>query len=105
MNTKVLGLSKSQLIPKRYQTIITLLKNLWVSKNILLLISFFIDLEKIQKKLNDKQYRTKEEFKSDIAKIFDNARIYNQEDTIYYKNANLLQNFVRPILERLKECS
>lgn len=62
-----------------------------------------MDLEKVQKKLNDGQYRSKEEFRYDITKIFDNARIYNQEETIYYKYANQLQNYVRPMLDRLKE--
>lgn len=46
---------------------------------------------------------SKEQFKKDIQKIFENARIYNQEETIYYKYANQLQNLVRPMLERLKE--
>ena len=50
-------------------------------------------------------YRTRDEFRYDITKIFDNARTYNQEETIYYKYANLLQSFVRPMLDRLKEAS
>lgn len=57
----------------------------------------------MQKKLGDGQYQTRDEFKHDVNKIFDNARIYNQEETIYYKYANQLQAFVRPMLERLKE--
>lgn len=40
-----------------------------------------------------------------MTKIFDNARIYNQEETIYYKYANQLQNHVRPMMDRLKEGS
>ena len=51
---------------------------------------FHLDLERVQKKLNEGLYRNKDQFKYDIAKIFDNARIYNQEETIYYKYANQL---------------
>jgi hypothetical protein len=59
----------------------------------------------VQKKLSEGMYRTREEFRGDIFKIFDNARIYNQEETIYYKCANHLQSFVKPMLERLKEAT
>ena len=62
-----------------------------------------LDLEKVQKKLTEGQYKSKEDFKSDIIKIFNNARTYNQEETIYYKYANQLQTFVTPFLERLKD--
>ena len=59
----------------------------------------------MQKKLSEGMYRTREEFKYDVNKIFDNARIYNQEETIYYKYANQLQGYVRPMLDRLKEAT
>ena len=49
-----------------------------------------MDFQKIQKKLLDKIYKTKEDFKNDIIKIFDNARTFNHESTFYYKNANEL---------------
>ena len=62
-----------------------------------------MDLEKVSRKLADGAYRSREDFKLDITKIFDNARVYNQEETIYYKYANQLQAFVKPMLERLKE--
>ena len=47
-----------------------------------------MDLEKIQKNLNEGQYHTVEQFKRDLIKIFDNARTYNNPETIYYKYAN-----------------
>jgi Bromodomain len=36
-----------------------------------------MDLERVLKKLNDGAYKSKEEFRLDIIKIFDNARTYN----------------------------
>jgi len=63
------------------------------------------DLERVQRKLNEGAYRTREQFRYDVTKIFDNARLYNQEETIYYKYANQLQNHVRPMMDRLKEGS
>ena len=62
-----------------------------------------MDLERVLKKLMEGAYRAREDFKGDIAKIFKNARSYNQEETIYYKYANQLENHVKPMLERLKE--
>ncbi len=62
-----------------------------------------MDFQKIQKKLLDKIYKTKEDFKNDIIKIFDNARTFNHESTFYYKNANELQDFVKPLLDRLRD--
>lgn len=59
----------------------------------------------MQRKLNEGQYRTRDQFRGDVVKIFDNARTYNQEDTIYYKYANQLQAHVRHMLDRLKEGS
>lgn len=38
-----------------------------------------------------------------MLKIFDNARIYNAKDTIFYKFADILQTFVSPLLNKLKE--
>jgi hypothetical protein len=64
-----------------------------------------MDLEKVGRKLSEGAYRNREDFKYDINKIFENARLYNQEETIYYKYANQLQGYVRPMLERLKEPS
>ena len=49
-----------------------------------------MDLQKVQKKLLDKIYKTKEDFKNDIIKIFDNARTFNDEKSVYHKAANQL---------------
>ena len=46
-----------------------------------------MDFQKVQKKLLDKIYKTKEDFKNDINKIFDNARSFNSEGTVYYRYA------------------
>ena len=42
-------------------------------------------------------------FKKDILLIFENARIYNAKDTIFYKFADILQAFTQPLLDKLKE--
>ena len=47
-----------------------------------------MDLEKVQKQIKEGYYLTRDMFKRDLMKIFDNARTYNQEETIYYKYAN-----------------
>ena len=42
-------------------------------------------------------------FKKDILQIFENARIYNAKDSIFYKFADILQTFTQPLLDKLKE--
>jgi len=50
---------------------------------------------------NQTCYQNIEDFNSDVKLIFQNARIYNQQDTIYYKYANQLEQLVKPMLNRL----
>ncbi len=101
MSSRTHGLSTSQWTRRKSKTTTTSSKSRWVR----VVDLSFIDLEKVQKKLNEGLYRTREQFKYDIIKIFDNARTYNQEDTIYYKYANQLQGHVKHMLDRLKEGS
>lgn len=42
-------------------------------------------------------------FKKDIILIFENARVYNAKDTIFYKFADILQAVAQPLLDKLKE--
>jgi len=35
--------------------------------------------------------------------MFDNARTYNQQETIYYKYANQLELLIKPMLNRLRD--
>ena len=62
-----------------------------------------MDLSKVQQKLLDKTFKSKDDFKNDIIKIFDNARLFNSEETVYYKYADQLQTYVKPLLDRLRE--
>lgn len=48
-------------------------------------------------------YNEKEKFINDVKRIFNNARFYNQPETIYYKCANELENFILPYLNSLKD--
>jgi len=47
-------------------------------------------LEKIKEKLDSGIYTQRDQFKKDIILIFDNARLYNAKDTIFYKFADIL---------------
>ena len=60
-------------------------------------------LEKVKQKLDEGQYTERDIFKKDIALIFDNGRIYNAKDTIFYKFADILQTYVQPLLDKIKE--
>lgn len=60
-------------------------------------------LQKVKEKLDKGAYTQREMFKKDILQIFENARIYNAKDSIFYKFADILQTFTQPLLDKLKE--
>lgn len=47
-------------------------------------------LEKVQEQLHREVYQQRDMFKKDVFLIFDNARVYNAKDTIFYKFADIL---------------
>ncbi|ORX46199.1 acyl-CoA N-acyltransferase [Piromyces finnis] len=52
-----------------------------------------MDLKTLSDNVDDGQYSTLEEFKTDAQKIFDNCRTYNESTTPYYKCANKLEEY------------
>lgn len=60
-------------------------------------------LEKVKENLDKGLYTERNMFKKHILLIFENARIYNAKDTIFYKFADILQTFAQPLLDKLKE--
>ncbi|RKP09535.1 Bromodomain-containing protein, partial [Thamnocephalis sphaerospora] len=49
-----------------------------------------MDLGTMQQKVEQHIYMTLEEFREDIMRVCNNARIYNKPDTIYYREAERL---------------
>ena len=49
------------------------------------------------------RYSCMDDFRADIKKIFDNARIYNTKETIFYKYAQQLEALIKPMLNRLRD--
>lgn len=58
-----------------------------------------MDLSTMSKRLESEHYKSIAEFTADLKLIADNCRRYNDPDTTYYKNANILENFY---FEKLK---
>ena len=58
-----------------------------------------MDLSTMSKRLENEHYKSISEFTADLKLIADNCRKYNDPDTTYYKNANILENFY---FEKLK---
>jgi len=52
-----------------------------------------MDLKTLSDNVDDGQYTTMDEFKTDVQKIFDNCRTYNESTTPYYKCANKLEEY------------
>ena len=60
-------------------------------------------LTKVEENLNKEMYTQRDIFKKDIILIFENARVYNAKDTIFYKFADILQAYAQRLLDKLKE--
>jgi len=64
-----------------------------------------MDLETMEKRLDEDAYGTPEEFIRDAKLIFNNCRRYNNETTSYWKNANKLEKFMNSKLREIPEWS
>ncbi|OBZ67017.1 Histone acetyltransferase GCN5 [Grifola frondosa] len=64
-----------------------------------------MDFGTMEHKLETNQYSSLDAFVADAQLVFDNCRIYNPEETIYYKSATKLEKFVKEQLAsyRIKE--
>lgn len=58
-----------------------------------------LDLTLLDENVESDKYRTMDEFKRDVQKIFDNCRAYNAESTNYTRCANRLERYFK---ERLR---
>ncbi|CAG8513699.1 7015_t:CDS:2 [Paraglomus occultum] len=54
-----------------------------------------MDLSTLEKNLKNDKYQTIKQFADDVQKIFDNCRIYNAKNTLYYAAADELEGFFR----------
>ena len=55
-----------------------------------------IDMETINKRIKSKFYKTLEEFSADVNLMFDNCKLYNNPNSVLYKDAcNLQEIFMK----------
>jgi len=64
-----------------------------------------MDLETMEKRLEEDAYGSPEDFVRDAKLIFTNCRRYNNESTSYWKNANKLEKFMNSKLKEIPEWS
>ncbi|KAF8764828.1 bromodomain-containing protein 7-like isoform X3 [Argiope bruennichi] len=64
------------------------------------IISNPMDFSTITKKIDDRDYKSLSEFKSDMKLMCDNATTYNRPDTIYYKSARRLWHATMKLMHR-----
>ena len=48
-------------------------------------------------------YTCMDDFRADIKQIFENSRIYNAKETIFYKYAQQLEALIKPMLNRRRD--
>lgn len=59
------------------------------------------DLQTMERRLQSRCYSDLDGFVADMQLIFDNCRLYNQENTPYYKCANTLERDFQTMLKEL----
>ncbi|KAG8180474.1 hypothetical protein JTE90_026636 [Oedothorax gibbosus] len=59
-----------------------------------------IDFSTINKKIDDREYKSVADFKADVKLMCDNAMTYNRQDTIYYKSAKRLLHVAQKLLNK-----
>lgn len=64
-----------------------------------------MDLETMEKRLDEDAYATPDDFVKDARLIFNNCRRYNNDTTSYWKNANKLEKFMNSKLREIPEWS
>ena len=64
------------------------------------IISEPIDMKEIDNKIKTNQYKTEEEMISDCKLMFSNCRLYNEEGSAIYEDANVLE---RVLLAKARE--
>lgn len=58
----------------------------------------------MEKKLEDrKEYRSKNAFLKDLHLVFENAKTYNKPNTIYYRYAVNLEEYITPYMEHMTD--
>lgn len=60
-----------------------------------------LSLKSIMEQVRAGRYVTKDELMADYETMFKNAQIYNQQDSIIYKDASLMLGFIRKLAPRL----
>lgn len=60
---------------------------------LILIKKYVLDLQKIEAKINAKNYGKLSEFIADMTKIFDNCRFYNPKESPFYRCAESLEGF------------
>lgn len=53
-----------------------------------------MDIKTIEKKLQNNLYNEREQFIKDFKLIISNCKEYNQPDTQYYKNAEIMDEYI-----------
>lgn len=56
----------------------------------------------MEHKLETSQYQTTDAFVADAKLVFRNCRTYNQEGSIYVRNANKLEKTLTDLIEKLE---
>ncbi|XP_045520009.1 nucleosome-remodeling factor subunit NURF301 isoform X1 [Pieris brassicae] len=117
-NNSVNYANMKELTPKDYENLKRLIKQIHLHKNAwpfmepvdpreaptyYKIIKEPMDLQTVEKKVNDQTYSTLSEFIGDMTKIFDNCRYFNPKDSEFYRCAEGLEAFFAQKIKYFRE--
>jgi len=63
-------------------------------------LTYQLDFQTMGEKLKDGKYKTVDLFESDVRLIIENCRNYNPETTVYYKNADKIEEVLNDLMAK-----
>ncbi|CAK1552071.1 unnamed protein product [Leptosia nina] len=117
-NNSVNFANMKELTPKDYENLRRLIKQIHLHKNAwpfmepvdpreaptyYKIIKEPMDLQTVERKVNDRTYSTLSEFIGDMTKIFDNCRYFNPKDSEFYRCAEGLEAFFAQKIKYFRE--
>ena len=67
------------------------------------IIAHPMDFQTIKDKISNNEYTNKKSFEADVMLVFANAKQYNTKNTIFYKSAEIMEQYARNQLANMKE--
>jgi len=69
-------------------------------ESLMIALTYQLDFQTMGEKLKDGKYKTVDLFENDVRLIIENCRSYNPETTVYYKNADKIEEVLNDLIAK-----